>query len=138
MKKAECRMKNFRMSLNGGGRAAGGRVSSFFILHSSFSARAFTLLELLLAVLVFSIVLTALHVVFFSALRLRSKTADAIERALPLQQTVAIIKRDLENIVPPGGALSGQLQSTPTLNTSSGSTGGTMGSRNHLSGPQFY
>jgi type II secretion system protein J len=94
----------------------------------------FTLLELLLAVLVFSIVLGAIHVVFFSAFRLRNRTADAIERSLPLQQTLAIIKRDLANLVPPGGPLSGALQSTPTI-SSSGSLASSMRGQ---SGPQFY
>lgn len=97
-------------------------------------SHAFTLLELLLAVLVFSIVLAAIHVVFFSAFKLRNKTADAIERSLPLQQALGIIKRDLANLVPPGGALSGQLQSTPTISTAAG-VSSTM---NRQSGPQFF
>src|SRR6185436_6442719 len=68
------------------------------------------------------------------AFKLRNKTADAIERSLPLQQTLTVIKRDLANLVPPGGTLSGALQSTPTI-----STGGSMsGSMNRQSGPQFY
>ncbi len=96
--------------------------------------RAFTLLELLLAVLIFSIVLSAIHGVFFSALKLRNKTAEAIERSLPLQQTLAIIKRDLANLVPPGGALSGALQSTPNITTGSGASV----SMNQQAGPQFY
>lgn len=98
--------------------------------------RAFTLLELLLAILVFAIVLGAIHVVFFSALKLRDRTSDAIERSLPLQQTLAIIRRDLANIVPPGGALSGALQSTPTLTT--GSESELSGSMNRGNGPEFY
>ena len=99
-----------------------------------FSRGGFTLLELLLAVLVFSIVLGAIHVVFFSAFRLRNRTADAIERSLPLQQALTIIKRDLANIVPPGGPLSGALQSTPTISTS----GSMSGSLNRQNGPHFY
>jgi type II secretion system protein J len=93
-------------------------------------------LELLLAMLVFSIVLSALHVVFFSAFKLRNKTSDAIERSLPLQQTMAIIKHDVGNLVPPGGTLAGALQSTPTVST----TGNSMpsSSMNHGNGPQFY
>src|SRR5947208_8795431 len=116
-------MKNCLNNLNPRSGATPARVSSFIIHHSSFRLQqgAFTLLELLLAVLVFSIVLAAIHTVFFSALRLRNKTSDAIERSLPLQQTIAIIKRDLANLVPPGGTLSGQLQSTPTTATA-GST----------------
>jgi general secretion pathway protein J len=91
----------------------------------------FTLLELLLAVLVFSIVLAAIHTVFFSAFKLRNATADAIERSLPLQQTLAIIQRDLANVVPPGGTFAGQLQSSPTTSM----TGSAL---NTPSGPQFF
>ncbi len=108
------------------------------------SKSAFTLLELLLAILVFSIVLGAMHVVFFSAFKLRNKTSDAIERSLPLQQTLAIIKRDLANLVPPGGTFSGALQSTPTISPTAGGTtntgvaGGMSGSLNRGNGPEFY
>jgi type II secretion system protein J len=109
----------------------GPRISSF-----GFSRRGFTLLEILLAVLVFSIVLAAIHTVFFSAFKLRNKTSEAIERSLPLQQTLAVIKRDLANLVPPGGTLSGALQSTPTASTNTG--GGISGSLNRQSGPQFH
>jgi type II secretion system protein J len=90
----------------------------------------FTLLELLLAVLVFAIALGAIHLVFYTALKLRNRTTEAIERSLPLQQTLAIIKRDLANLVPPGGALSGQLQSTPTNSM--------PGQNSRVTGPQFH
>jgi type II secretory pathway component PulJ len=119
-----------------GVRASGGlRVSAF-----GFRREAFTLLELLLAVLVFAIVLGAMHLVFFSAFKLRNKTADAVERSLPLQQTLAIIRRDLANLVPPGGPFSGALQSTPTFSspTDTGAGGGRSGSLNRGNGPQFY
>jgi general secretion pathway protein J len=99
-----------------------------------FVIRGFTLLELLLAVMIFAVVLSALHVVFFTAFKLRNKTTENIERGLPLQQTLAIIKRDLANLAPPGGPLSGLLQSTPTA-TSSGSMSASM---NGQGGPQFY
>jgi general secretion pathway protein J len=77
-------------------------------------AHAFTLIEVLLAVAVFAIVLAAINSVFFGALRLRNKTSQAFENALPLQHAVAIIKRDLEGIMLPGGTMSGQFQSAPT------------------------
>ena len=132
-------MKNDRTKLNGGDRANRAHIPPFFILRSSFFIRrgGFTLLELLLAILVFAIVLGAIQVVFFSALKLRNRTSESIERALPLQQTLAIIKRDLANIVPPGGTLSGALQSTPTYSTT-GSGMGPSSTLNRGSGPQFY
>jgi general secretion pathway protein J len=80
---------------------------------------AFTLLEVMLAVVVFSIVLLAMHLVFHGALRLRNKTAAAVEAGVPLQQALAILERDLANLVPPG-TLAGAIQSTPTLTTLQG------------------
>jgi hypothetical protein len=54
-----------------------------------------------------------------------------------LQQALAIIKRDLSNLVPPGGKFAGALQSTPTYSTI-GNGFGTTSSRNRGSGPDFY
>jgi type II secretion system protein J len=81
------------------------------------SARAFTLLEILIAVAAFAIVLAAINTVFYSALRLRNRTTQSIEESLPVQQAVMVIKRDLSNLVLPGGTLTGPLQSTPTTST---------------------
>jgi general secretion pathway protein J len=77
-------------------------------------AAGFTLIEVMLAVVIFAIVLTSIHLLFHGALQLRNKTAESIERALPLQQTLAIIGRDLANIVLPGGTLFGELQTVQT------------------------
>ncbi len=110
----------------------GFRVSGF-----GFRRQAFTLLELLLAVAVFAIVLAAVHTVFFSAFKLRNRTTDAIERSLPLQQTLAIIKRDLANIVPPGTPLSGSLQSRPTIATNASGVS-LSGLLRRQSGPLFF
>ena len=74
------------------------------------SKKAFTLIEVLLAVAIFAMVLAAINGVFYGAMRLRSKTARLFEESLPMQQTLAIIKRDLQGLVAPGGALSGVLQ----------------------------
>ena len=81
---------------------------------------AFTLIEVLLAVAIFSIVLLAIHTVFYGAVRLRNKTTSAVEAALPLQQTLAIMKRDLANVVMPGGKLFGELQTTSTATNDQG------------------
>ncbi|SRR3954468_20661071 len=90
---------------------------------------AFTLLELLIAVSIFAIVLAAINTVFYSALKLRNKSSEAIDKNAALEQALVIIKRDLSSIVPPDGPLSGQLQSTPTSTTNSMAG---------VNGPTFY
>src|SRR5213593_2381412 len=87
----------------------------------------FTLIEVLIAVAIFAIVLAAINTVFYSALRLRNRSAAAFDEALPVQQAVAIIKRDLANLVVPGGTLSGALQTTSVTNAVAGQ-----------SSPNFY
>lgn len=77
-------------------------------------SRGFTLVELLLAVLVFSVVLLSLHYVFTGALRLRNRVAATLEETVPLEQALAILRRDLANLAAPGGLLVGALQSIPT------------------------
>ncbi len=76
--------------------------------------QGFTLLELLLAVMVFSVVLLSLHYVFSGALRLRNRVAATLEESVPLEQALAIVRRDLANLAAPGGTLVGALQSVPT------------------------
>jgi type II secretion system protein J len=73
---------------------------------------AFTLIEVLLAVSVFAIVLGAINSVFFAALRLRNKTVESIETALPLQHALMLIQKDCEGIMLPGGRLSGSFSTT--------------------------
>lgn len=79
----------------------------------------FTLLEILLALAVSGIVLSVISTVYFSALQLRNRTAKSFDDALPLQQTVAVLKRDLAALLPPGGTLAGELQSSPGAETAS-------------------
>ncbi|MDB6056339.1 MAG: gspJ [Verrucomicrobiales bacterium] len=62
---------------------------------------AFTLLEILIAIAVFAIVLAAINTVFYSALRLRNRTMASLEESAPMDHALAIIRRDLANIVAP-------------------------------------
>lgn len=75
--------------------------------------RAFTLMEVLLALAVSAIVLSVVSSVFFGALQLRNRTARAFDDLLPLQHAVTVIRRDLTALLPPGGTFAGELQSTP-------------------------
>lgn len=72
----------------------------------------FTLIELILAVAVMAIVLVAINAVFFSAMRLRESTSEAVEASLPVQQALSIMRRDLANAMPPrtNGVFSGNFK----------------------------
>lgn len=76
--------------------------------HRTFGG--FTLIELMLAIVIFALVLTAINGVFFGAMRLRNKTTAMLERSVPVAQAVTIIRRDLMGIVAPNGLLSGSLK----------------------------
>ena len=112
--------------------------------HGSAFHSAFTLLELLIAVVAFAIVLAAINGVFYSALKLRNRSAASLEKSLPLTQALIILKRDLASLAPPG-TLAKELQTSPTSSASSeprfGSLTGAAGGAGALAsqvGPDFY
>jgi type II secretion system protein J len=72
--------------------------------------RAFTLIEMLLAVAICAIVLVAINGVFATAVRLRDKTSDTVEEALPINRALDIMYRDLKGAVGPGGILAGDFK----------------------------
>ena len=74
--------------------------------------RAFTLIELIFGVGIMAIVMIAINAVFFSAMRLRERTADAVDESLPIEQTLAALRRDLQGAMEPSavGILSGDFK----------------------------
>ena len=62
---------------------------------------AFTLIEMVLAIGVAAIVLIAINTVLFAALRLHEETADMVDAASPVDQTMTFLRRDLECVVTP-------------------------------------
>ena len=74
--------------------------------------RAFTLIEMILAVGVSAIVLVAINAVLFSGLHLREVTQAAVDEATPLAQALTILRRDLQCAVPPepNGILTGDFK----------------------------
>lgn len=104
-------------------------------------ARAFTLMEVMIAMVAFAIVLAAINSVFFGALKLRSTTIRAIDSAAPTERALAIIRNDLANIVPPGTNLFfGQLQTRPQQTNASTAMVGNMPtiSVQGTSSPDFF
>ena len=64
--------------------------------------RAFTLIEMVLAIAIAGIILVAINTVFFGALKLRAGSIAATEKVQPVDRALAILKRDLLGIAPPG------------------------------------
>ncbi|MHB8520839.1 MAG: type II secretion system protein GspJ [Limisphaerales bacterium] len=75
----------------------------------SSTRRAFTLVEVLIATLIFAIVMLAMTTAFYGALHLESKTARMTEDTIPLNHAVSIIKADLRGTLVPGGTLAGPI-----------------------------
>ena len=63
--------------------------------------QGFTLIEVLLAVAIFAIVLFAINTVFFTALKLERATSRSVDERLPLNQALAILRRDLQGAAQP-------------------------------------
>ena len=72
--------------------------------------RAFTLIEVMLALAVSAIVLVAINAVYFAALKLRNQTSDRIESVRPLEHALDVIEKDLRGVMLPGGTMSGEFQ----------------------------
>ena len=88
-----------------------GRGTLDFRLQTlDFGHRAFTLIEMLLAVAICAIVLVAINGVFATAVRLRDKTSDMVEESLPANRALEIMDRDLKGAVGPGGVLAGDFK----------------------------
>jgi type II secretion system protein J len=100
------------------------------------SFRAFTLLEILIAIAAFAIVLAAINSVFYSGLKLRNRAAASLEKSLPLTQALTVLKRDLSNLAVPGGTLSGELQ-TALISGNASLVGATSDSATPVS-PDFH
>ncbi len=93
----------------------------------------FTLLEALLAISVTAVLLAAISGILFTAFRVRNGVTDTIERAEPLERTLAIIRQDLSNLVLPGGVMSGTFQTAPLQSTSQSTNASTGPSTVQLS-----
>lgn len=77
---------------------------------SAGGARAFTLIEVLLALAICAIVLVAINAVFATAVRLRDRTSSAVDEALPVERTLSLLRYDLKGTVGPRGFLAGDFK----------------------------
>jgi type II secretion system protein J len=122
------RLSSARESCN---RLAGLRISDFGFV-SDFrhpTHRAFTLIEVLLALGICAIVLVAMNAVFATAVRLRDKTTARVDEGLPINRALDLLRADLKGAVGPGGFMAGDFKcSAQTMGASMGLTGEAGGS----------
>ncbi len=73
----------------------------------------FTLMEVMLALMVSSIVLAGVGGVFYSAIKVRDRTTAMLDESIPLHQALSYLRRDLQGALPPAGlyAMAGDFQS---------------------------
>ncbi len=81
-------------------------------------SEAFTLIEVILAVGIFALVLVAINTVFFAAIRLRETTTRVVEQSLPLDRALVLLRRDLQNAIPPGAVMAGAFRGGVPVNGS--------------------
>jgi type II secretion system protein J len=87
-------------------------------------SRAFTLVEVLLALAICAVVLVAINAVFASAVRLRDRTSAGIEERLPVERTLEMLRHDLKSAVGPRGFLAGDFKcGAQAMGASMGLTG---------------
>lgn len=79
---------------------------------NSRSRAAFTLIELILSIAIMAVVLVAVNAAFYSAMRLHESTTAAVDNSLPIQQSLEMLRRDLQGAVPPSetGILAGSFK----------------------------
>lgn len=75
--------------------------------HSAVRSRGFTLIEILVATAIFSVLVGALYSLFYGALRARESTYESIEKGLPTAYALTTVRRDLANMTAPTGLLAG-------------------------------
>ncbi len=82
---------------------------------------------------IFALVLVAINTAFFASLRLRQRSSDALEEKLPLAHALSVLRRDLQNALPPGGILVGDFRSDGSISTAAAVSG--SGSTNPKGAP---
>jgi type II secretion system protein J len=103
----------------GNRRRSPGRKALFSSVHpapaSWTASTGFTLIEVLLALMVSAIVLVIISTVFGSALKLEHSASASVDRSLPIERALNLMRKDIKNAIAPGGMLAGPLQSGSAL-----------------------
>jgi type II secretion system protein J len=97
------------------GRRSPGRKALFSSIHpapASWTASAgFTLIEVLLALMVCAVVLVIVGSFLAGALQVQEHVNANLDRSMPIERALGVLRKDLKNAVAPGGMLAGPMQS---------------------------
>lgn len=98
-------------------------MKSMQIIRPSRRLPGFTLVEVLVATVCIAIVILALNSTIFTAMRLRTRTTEMVEKSVPLQHTLTLITRDLQGIMASNGPMGGSLTAGSSLGSGSSLSG---------------
>lgn len=70
---------------------------------------AFTLVEVLIATIIFSLIIAAMNVTFYSAMRLESNTSLVVDPVISMNHAISVLRGDIKNILMTGGVLAGPI-----------------------------
>lgn len=102
-------------------------MKAIHVMRSGRRLPGFTLVEVLVATVCIAIIILALNSTIFTAMRLRTKTTEQVEKAIPLQHALTLITRDLQGIMASNGTLAGSLTAGTSLSTGSSQMGASLG-----------
>jgi prepilin-type N-terminal cleavage/methylation domain-containing protein len=81
------------------------------------SSRAFTLLELLVAMVLMVVVASCLYTALYTGFRAYRSAQSAIEPTLQAINAIDLLKEDIDGVLPPGSALAGAFIGTDSAGT---------------------
>jgi type II secretion system protein J len=98
-------------------------MKSIHVMRPRGHLQGFTLVEVLVATVCIAIIILALNSAIYTAMRLRTKTTEHVEKAVPVQHALTLMSRDLQGIMASNGTMAGSLTAGISLSTASSLTG---------------
>ncbi len=82
-------------------------------LKATRTRRGFTLVELMIASMMYATIMASLVALYFTTVRMREGTYRRLERDMPWSMAANTIRRDLSSVVPPVGLMRGEFVGEP-------------------------
>jgi type II secretion system protein J len=98
-------------------------MKSIHDIRSRGHLQGFTLVEVLVATVCIAIIILALNSAIYTAMRLRTKTTEHVEKTVPVQHALTLMSRDMQGIMASNGTMAGSLTAGISLSTESSQAG---------------